>query len=254
MGWRVRATLCPARVLKLLVALALLQATLSAAGHFLEIFTGHDYVFGLRPLLDMNRERNIPTWYSCFLMIGAGLLAASIGLGHVKVKRDPQVYWFLLALLLAAMSYDEIFELHERFANVAVQREDHIDILRLSWALPGLGFAALIFLSAIGFLRRLEREIRHLVLLSGGVFVIGAIGFELLEEIRGLAVVGPRRLDPLFVIVMTLQETLELLGISLFIYALLRHVEKTFGLVTIGVATTSPVSAAEIEARSHFAD
>ena len=227
--------LCPARILKGLVIIALLLAGLSAGGNFLEILTGHDQVFGLRPLFDMTRERSIPTWYSSVLMILSALSTAVIGLGHRVTGRDPQIYWFVVSLLFLLLSYDELFEVHESFAHYAVEWRDYGDVLRFSWVLPGLTFAAVVFLSAVGFLRRLEREIRHLMLLSGGVFVAAAAGLELLEEFRGLAIDGPRRLDPLFVLIATAQEFLELVGLSLFLYALLRHIELAFERVSVRV-------------------
>ena len=227
--------LYPARILKGLIVVALILAVLSAGGHFLEILTGHDQVFGIRPLFDMTKEQSIPTWYSSLLMILSAFSTAIIGLGHRATGRDPQIYWFVLSLLFLLLSYDELFEVHESFARYAVEWRDYGDVLRFSWVLPGLAFTAVVFLSAIAFLRRLEREIRFLMLLSGGVFVAAAAGLELLEEFRGLAIEGPRRLDPLFVLIATAQEFLELVGLSLFLYALLRHVELAFERVSVRV-------------------
>lgn len=84
-----------------------------------------------------------------------------------------------------------------------------------SWLLYGGVFALGTFLVFIPFLRRLDRRTAVLFLLSGGVFLSGALGFEFVQAFlayQDLAT-GQEHADRLYMI---LEEGGEMYGIALF--------------------------------------
>ena len=80
------------------------------------------------------------------------------------------------------------------------------------------------------------------MILSGAIFVGGAVGFEALGGLRRtvlenqfLASALASQPDPIYMALTTVEELLEMLGIALFVYTLLRHYEQKFGALKIRI-------------------
>ena len=82
-----------------------------AAGLFSRIVLGHDTVFGLVDLFDLNSEKNLPTFYaSASLLFCGGLLVL---LAVLTWPNREWLFWAFLAVVFAFLSYDEAVEIHE---------------------------------------------------------------------------------------------------------------------------------------------
>ena len=114
------------------------------------------------------------------------------------------------------------------------------DIVDSSWAIPG-GIAAAIFgLAYLRFLWHLPAQTRWLFVLSGCVFLGGAVGVEMStdwykdqELLNTLA----------YNLWNAVEEGMEMGGVVLFIYALLRYMGPGQGVrvdVSVGGKTESP--------------
>jgi hypothetical protein len=71
------------------------------------------FIFGLGfslDLLHLDRERNIPSYYSGLKLISVAMLAFSILLLSLRKVR---FFWGVFTLIFIALSFDEISELHE---------------------------------------------------------------------------------------------------------------------------------------------
>jgi hypothetical protein len=98
-------------------------------------------------------------------------------------------------------------------------------VLPIGAAVAFLGIAYLRFLSA------LPDRTRRFFLLSGIVYVAGAIGFELPEGMYRTAVGANVTVAYGFLTVF--EETFEMIGIVVFIYALMDFIERRWGGVRI---------------------
>lgn len=78
----------------------------------------------------------------------------------------------------------------------------------------------------------LSKRIRNLFAISGTTFVTGAIGFELLGG-RQAFLYGRDNLT--FAFLYTCEESLEMVGIGIFIYALLIYLAKQFEPLTVSL-------------------
>ncbi len=82
------------------------------------------------------------------------------------------------------------------------------------------------------FLIGLPKRIMVLFVVSGLIFVSGAIGFELLggrhAELYGTS-------DLVYTIYYTCEELLEMLGIATFIYTLLSYITSQFTFLTLTI-------------------
>jgi len=179
---------------------------------------------GLFKLLNFDLENNIPTYYSivtlflCFIL----LLFTS----YIRKKMGLSYYlWIGLSLCFLYISFDECIQIHERVAFFLKNKFELSGIFHYaSWAIPYgillLGFSVIYYFK---FLRPLSKKTQRLFLLSGFIYVGGAVGFELLAGVFHNPL---NEMNNTISILYTFEELLEMIGIALFIYALLLYIEE----------------------------
>jgi hypothetical protein len=107
------------------------------------------------------------------------------------------------------------------------------------WAIPALAGLVAVGLYYLPFLWRLPGRTRILFVLAGVIFIGGAIGVEMLSgnfyETHG---------DTLgYSLVVTLEESLEMAGVIVFVYAILDYVARKYGAVSFELGTPAPAFA-----------
>lgn len=174
-------------------ALALL-VLLHAASQFVRFVYGREYQMGLEQAFYLGSERSVPNWFSSFLMLACAGALVSIGGGPFHGLINKPGY---------------------------------------AWMVPGVAFAGAVALLYRPFLQRLPHRFAVLFVLSGAVFLIGEVGFEILGGwYSGLW--GPQH--PQFVLLSTCKETLKRAGTIMFLYSLLSYAEAELGPISIRVA------------------
>ncbi|MRX63775.1 hypothetical protein [Maribacter luteus] len=115
--------------------------------------------------------------------------------------------------------------IHELLITTTKAQLNVSGIFFFAWVIP-YGIALLV-LSVIyyKFLKRLPRTTVRLFVLSAFVYITGAL---LIEMPEGWVAENYGFYDPLFLILYTCEEFLEMLGLSIFIYALTSY--KSFSL------------------------
>ena len=181
----------------------------------------------LRQLFDVDEEDAIPTWYSTSaLLLASGLLFLTSRRKHAD--RDPWVrYWYGLSLTFAALSLDEVAGFHETLNGM----------IDYSWAIPGGIGAAVFGLVYVRFLLHLPSRTRWLFVVSGCVFLGGAVGVEMWTDWYA----DQDLLDTLaYNLWNTVEEGMEMGGVVLFIHAVLGYMRLTVsGRGRDGVASVS---------------
>ena len=137
------------------------------------------------------------------------------------------------------ISLDEFVQLHE-------EMNDWFDlggILYFGWVIPA-GFAVALFaLTYAGFLIHLPRSVRTQFCLAGATYVTGALGIELLLG-YWTDIAGNRNFT--YALIDLVEESLEMLGVSLFFLALADYLCTPSGTVQIALqakATPRPSTA-----------
>ena len=190
-----------------------------AAGLAVEIarFAGRlDPEAWLRTALSLSYEGNLPTWYSSGLLwtcaLGLGLCAEGVE------ERGERARWRVLAALFMLLSLDEAIELHELLGGAELH-----GVLYFSWVVPGALLTGVFGLSYLGFWLRLPAPTRRGFALAFALYVGGALGMELplgaWVEVHGDENLGYALLD-------AVEESLEIVGLSVFLVAILRHRER----------------------------
>lgn len=183
-------------------------------------------------MFNFNMERNLPTLYSSLALFISSLLLLIIAMKH-KSMGSNYLGWFGLMLIFFYIGFDEIAMIHEKVSPLTRQLLNTTGALHFAWIIPYGVLTAIIALVYIPFLLRLPKKIMILFIMSGTIFVSGAIGFEMLE---GLAYLHEESKDTLLhAVLCTFEEFLEMFGIALFIYALLSYISDQFDHLTITI-------------------
>ncbi len=209
-----------------LVGIAILMAAASLACQYLKYFKQIDLSY-LEKLLDVDTELSLPTIYSVLLLFSAALILILIT--RLKKEERSSFYrtWQILTLGFLYLTLDEGASLHEKLMT-PIQNllgDNMPAYFYFTWVIPalvGVGFLAVLFMK---FLKSLPRKTSIGFALAGIVYVGGAIGMELL----GGSYASQFGLDNFtFNLLATIEETLEMFGVVLFIRTLLSYLQATY--------------------------
>jgi hypothetical protein len=197
-------------------ALAVALVAVAAAGLAVELLH-----HGLLPDLDedlvalfsLSYEGNLPTWYSSALLLAC---AVTLGVIAAGAPAGSGRYWSLLAAVFGYLSIDEAVGLHEQLNGLVELGGPFY----FGWIIPAGAAVLLLGLAFLRFLVRLPAESRRRFILAGALYVGGALLMEIplgmWTEARGDLGLGYALID--FV-----EESLEMIGATIFLLALLRH-------------------------------
>jgi hypothetical protein len=204
---------------------------------------GYEYQMGFHDRVYLGGELNVPTWFSASVILLCGLVLLWIARATAIREAGDVRAWAVLGVIFVGLSMDEASAVHElfspMFAGTMVALGERVGGIfvalgergdRYAWVIPGTVATFVLGVIYLRFLWRLPARTRWLFVLAGAIFVSGALGFEMLGG-RYAEIHGPRTIG--FVALMTIEETLEMIGMSLFLYALLRHVETEFGAIAL---------------------
>ena len=177
-------------------------------------------------LVDLDSERNLPTFYSTLLLLTTSLTLLSIGLNDKR-----KYYWYLLSAIFCFLALDENISIHEELINITKSfLGDTHGFLYFAWIIP-YGIAAILLAAFyFRFVWTLPKKTRLLFFISGAVFLMGALGMEMVSGCYGEEAGFS---SPVYKCLTFLEETLEMVGVSLFIFALLDYIEANLGRLVI---------------------
>ncbi|MCP5182694.1 MAG: hypothetical protein H6993_01965 [Pseudomonadales bacterium] len=217
----------PKRVLVWFLGISLFLALLSCLSD-IAFLAGRRNQLGLRILIQMDAERNIPTFWSAFQLAVATLMLLLTGNQARSVRPEESGYWYALAGIFAVLTLDEDMQLHEHTAVwVRATLPATANLKGFAWT---VGYLLVVPLVASPFLRfwyRLPTPTRNTCLLAAICFVGGALGIELLGAYSMLTW---GKESPQYFGASIVEETLEMTGISLLIYSCSDLIARRGGL------------------------
>ena len=182
--------------------------------------------------ISLDTENSLPAWFSSILLFfNAAALTLIAICAKAKNERDT-IYWVVLAWAFLFLSADEVASLHERTTEPFRYALDASGAFFFAWVIPyGIGVLALGLLYA-RFLLRLPRITLVWFCVAGLMYLGGAMGMDMLGGVyaqeHGADHVG-------YVVSMVIEETFEIVGLSVFFIALRRHLAINYGLHAISV-------------------
>jgi len=183
-------------------------------------------------LLNVGEENSIATWYSSSALLLCSVLLATIAVANKRHGNRYTIEWVLLSAVFLLLSVDEVAQIHEETTVEAVASKatglEPSGFLYHLWVVPGIVFVIVVLLASLRLLANLPGRIRRWFLAAGTLFVLGALGMEVLSA-RVLSKYGENwenvgGIPKIVVGVQTsIEELLEMLGVVAFIYALLLY-------------------------------
>ena len=182
-------------------------------------------------LFDLDREMNVPTLYSSCAMIVASILLGLIAYIH-KQKKERHLAWAGLSGIFLFLALDEMTELHEMLVGPVRNSLHTTGALYFAWVIPYAILLIIFALTYFKFLFRLPKTTRNLLVISGIVYVSGALMMELI----GGAISQRHGTDSLiYSISYSIEETLEMLGIAFLIYTATTYISAQFPNLTMTI-------------------
>lgn len=210
-----------------LLAVIVLLVLMSIAGQFSAYFLGHDYVKGLVPASYVASENSFPTWYSSAALALAAGLTALVAYYH-RVRGDAfRNHWVVLALIFLAFSAEEVASLHETTIEPIRDTLGVGGFFFFAWVIPGALFALVAAIGFWRFLMHLPTPTRNRFMLAGGLFVLGALGVEMVGG-RHFEALG-RQQNFTYSMIVAVEEFLEMAGVALFIGAVVDYMRDHLG-------------------------
>ncbi len=191
----------------------------------------HKRLLGMVRQFTLAEEANVPTWYSALLLISCAVCLAIIALRLPKGEPNYRRHWIGLAFIFTYMSMDEISVIHEMTIRPLRYAFDLDGFLYYSWVIPAAVLMAIFLIVYLGFLRHLPASSRNRFIVAGLVFVGGAFGTELFIG-YWWTTVGDGFASGMLNVT---QESMEICGSSLFLSALVRHLEASGGDISFSL-------------------
>ncbi|MGP1384425.1 MAG: hypothetical protein ACTS2F_12750 [Thainema sp.] len=215
--------LSPRRVAIFLGGLVVAIAVGHAAVHLMSLLFDikSTPLVGLFWFFNMGSEANLPSYISALNLLFAGSLCALIAHRESSSKKYFDWHWWGLAAGLLLMSFDEAAQIHEgivgQFLLGYFERGE--GAMHYVWYRLYVPLVCIIGCLYLPFIKRLPLRYSLQFLLSALIFLVGALGFEILESY--LAFNGHSLgLSILF------EETFEMLGVVILIYTLLIYLAE----------------------------
>ena len=215
MPWRTASFL-------LLVVFSLILAG-SLAKLSLYFLSNYSLIRFIATLTNLDGENNLPSLYSSLsLLFCSCLLAVITALKKTNCENFVR-HWGALAIIFLYLSLDEFFGFHEKLSKFLNLTFHTSGFLRFAWVVPGVIFVFVCLLAFLQFLMHLPSKTRRLFFVAGTIFISGAVGMEM---VGGYFVSYYGFESIIFTTTSTIEELFEMLGIVIFIYALLSYISS----------------------------
>lgn len=169
---------------------------------------------------NLNEENNLPTFFSVFMFLSCFLVLSIISVQKRATNDRWATRWLILTVIFVLLPLDEFAGVHELVGYRLRVIFDLGGWLHYAWVVPGAAFVVLFGAYYASFLMSLRRETAVLMLVAGVMYVGGAIGVEVFAG-RYAELNGKENMT--FQMLSIAEETLEMLGLAVFLFSLLRH-------------------------------
>ncbi len=221
------------RLLWASLAIAILFSLFGGLGEYSGEFLAGDPLRSLRAF-DFARG-NIPTWFTSAAFLTCALLLLIIAAHARRTSRRAALLWGALAVLMLALSVNEIFAVeHNTLLDYATRAlrlalgADGLTVLVVIGGVVGMAGVALYSRFFLG----LPTGTRRAFLIAGAVYLGGAIGLQTIGTLIGRQ---PDSSSLLQLLVSNIEELCEITGVLIFLYGLLTYVEQRISPIMLRV-------------------
>jgi len=189
-------------------------------------------------LFNVNREANLPTTFSILLLVLSTFFLAIIAFKSSYHKEPYSSACMALAVIFGYITIDEASALHE-MTNPLLNRvfgSGPFGILSDGWVWLILFLIPVLTITFARFYFQLPKVTRVWCGIAGFLYILGAAGMEMAG---GMIVSAYSNNHRYYFFAYTLEESLEMLGIIVFIYALMAHLSLSDSAVSLKITKTA---------------
>ena len=198
--------------------------------------TGPINVYGY--LFDLAAEGNIPTWYAVVQLFTVALMLGFVAIAR-RVQKAPTAAWWGLAVIFAYLTLDEATDMHGLWRRwLGDYTIPGMQAAGFSWIIPGIIVVSVIAAIYLPWVLKLPSRTRVLFVIAGAVYVTGGIA---LEGVGGFLADFTFSNDS-YLVAVTLEESCELYGILIMLYAVLHYLGKQSITLSAGDAARGATS------------
>jgi hypothetical protein len=223
-------TASPKKIALVLILVAVFLILVSVVAQFIALSLGiaNSRTFGL---LFVGEDESIPAWYSSIMLLFCSVLLAVIAYAKKVAGGRYSLHWRALSAIFLFLSVDEGIRIHEKMAPLGRLMLEGVGLsggfIIRAWVVPAAILVLIVALAYLRFIVALPQKTRNLFLLAGLLFVGGAMGMELLSDLYVTLSGGVDNMSlwqiALRIAIPYAEESLEMLGVIVFIYALMLH-------------------------------
>src|SRR5215208_7192359 len=244
----VELTIYVKTIVRVMIVAVLIITLVSFAARSAMYMWGQEAFLQPLRLFDVGQERSIPTWFETIQFLLCSILLAVIAAAKKQRSDRYILHWSVLSVIFIYFSADESASIHEAIGQLS----EHLlhnttgftpsGAISFFWVVPGAVFVLIVLVAYLRFLAHLPRSTRRLFLFAGAVFVLGALGFEMLSAQvssssgaiatffgmdLGLSQHSANALPKIMIGLQTcVEEMFEMLGLTAFVYALLAYIRS----------------------------
>lgn len=193
------------------IRLALIAA-IGVVSEFILKFHGPVTAFKDFRHFTLNSEHNLSSWFSSSLLAAGAYLTAWIAI----LDSERRNSWFLHAAVMLACSVDESVSFHEALISIFRDLREISPFLYFPWVAFGLAFCCIYGVFILRLLSTLEASHIRRFVLSGIVFLLGVLGFEM---IGGYLAATYGEQSTAYIVSICIEESLETIGALLYLNA-----------------------------------
>jgi len=218
-----KLTLSKFTIIQFLSLIALLLITIHIIILGVYYYIGNPDIFDFVRMFDLDMERNIPTLFSSAIMLIAAFLFYLLSKDNMEKKKQNHLYWRGLSIVFTFLAFDESAKIHESIGDFTEKFVHFGGYLYYPWVISYGLFVIVLGLIYMRFFWRMKSNIFWSFMGSAAIYVGGAIGFELLGAHES-SLHGTK--TPLYSILYTIEESMEMFGVIFLIYVLLTLLEN----------------------------
>lgn len=231
----------PKKTLKILLFFVFFLVAIDIIRIFLHFTINRSFFLWL---FAVGRDTSIPTWYAAVTLLICSLLLWVIS--WIKQKTDGAYIfqWRVLSGIFLILSIDEVSAIHEWIGKRLILIPKSFKLatggfLNYDWVVFGMFFVLAFLAFYLRFIFDLPKYTKWMFLLSGFIFVGGSIGIEMINA-RTHLFYGANNIE--YQLATTVEELFEMLGIAIFIYALLKYMLSEVKEVSINLNCVESVT------------
>lgn len=238
----------PSRVARRLGLVAAFLVAVNFGMQAFRLIAQRDHVTGLA-MLTLDGENNVPALFSTALLGLAALLLMLVAVLARRERSAEASKWVILSAGFALMTLDEALALHEHLIEPmrGLLGGEQLGIFFFAWVIPAIVLVGALAVFFLPFVFRLPRATAIAFMAAGAIYLGGALGVELIE---GWWREGHGHRNLMYHGLVSVEEGMEMVGVIVFIRALLAFLGARFGEVQFDLRGTEAVAGAHGLGRS----